>query len=429
MTNTGMLARTEPKTWPVRYSFAGLCFLAAFICYIDRVNISVAALAMQDQFGWSDTTKGLVLSSFFIGYLAFQIPGGWLAGRFGGKIVLGLAVLSWSLFTILTPVAALIGLPVLFAARIGMGLGEAVTFPAAYSLFSRWALPDERTRFVALLLSGIPAGTLFALLTTGWLVTQFGWPSVFYVFGALGLVFTAAWFALVRNDPREHPKLSPSERALFDACTSPETERLKTPWGRLLRLPAFWALLINHFCGNWSLYVLLSWLPSYFRESFGVSITGAGLLSVAPWLTMFVTMHASGFVSDGLIRGGMSVTHLRKLIQITGLLLTAGFLLAAPWAQSTAQALVIMCIAMGGVGISLTGYGANHLDIAPRYAGLLMGITNTAGTVPGVIGVAVTGWLVDETGSFAAPLMLAAAIALFGALIWLFFARGETLVD
>jgi ACS family sodium-dependent inorganic phosphate cotransporter len=429
MTETDSLARPRLKAWPVRYSFAGLCFLACFICYIDRVNISVAAITMQEAFGWSNTTKGFVLSSFFIGYMLFQIPGGWLANRFGGKITLGLGLVSWSVSTFLTPFAALAGLPMLYAARIAMGLGEAVTLPAAYSLFSRWAPPSERTRFVALFISGIPAGTLFALLTSGWIMTRYGWPSLFYAFGAVGVIFSVAWFLFARNDPREHPKLSAEERALFDAQTPQTAERLKTPWGRFLSLPAFWALFINDFCTKWSFYVLLAWLPSYFHKSFNLTVTNAGILSAAPWLATFAMNHVGAFISDGLIGRGMSVTHVRKLIQISALILAAGFLLAAPLAQSTAVALLIMCGASAGLGLTSAGFASNHLDIAPRYAGILVGITTVAGTLPGVIGVAVTGWLVDQTGSFNAPLMLSAAIALFGALIWLLFARGEKLVD
>ncbi len=429
MTESDSLAHRGHKAWPVRYTIAGLCFLACFICFIDRVNISVAAVTMQEAFGWSDTTKGLVLSSFFVGYLLFQIPGGWLANRFGGKIPLGLALVSWSAFTLLTPFAAIAGMPVLYAARIGMGLGESVAFPAAYSLFSRWALPGERTRFVALFVSGIPAGTLFALLTSGWFMARYGWPSIFYAFGAAGLIFSAAWFIIVRNGPREHPKLPAEERALFDAQTPQKAERLKTPWGRLFSLPAFWALIVNHFCSNWSFYVLLSWLPSYFRKSFNVSIASAGILSAGPWLAVFVMMHVSAFVSDALIRRGMSVTHVRKLIQISGLILAAGFLLAAPSAQSTAVALFVMCAAAAGLGLTCSGFAANHLDIAPRYAALLIGITSAAGTLPGIVGVAVTGWLVDRTGSFDAPLILSAVIALIGAVVWLAFASGEMLIE
>src|SRR5215475_791695 len=124
---------------PRRFVLIGLCFLSTFVCYIDRVNMSVAIIPMAEEFKWDQTTKGIVLSSFFYGYLATQVLGGWLADRYGGKIVLGLGVLWWSIFTMLTPPAAAISLTVLFIARVGMRLGEGVAFPAIHNLFARWA--------------------------------------------------------------------------------------------------------------------------------------------------------------------------------------------------------------------------------------------------------------------------------------------------
>lgn len=299
--------------WPARHTVLTLCFLAAFICYIDRVNISVAALAMQEHFGWSETMKGLVLSSFFIGYMLFQVPSGYLANRYGGKWVLGAAVAWWSLFTMITPLAAL-SLPLLIAARIGMGLGEAAMFPGAYNLFGRWIPPGERSRSVALLLSGVPIGNVVALLSSGWLVAHYGWPSVFYVFGALGIVWVVAWVALAYNDPLAHPRLSAEERTLLAPLQRPARADAtpSVPWRTLLTLPPVWALIVNHFCSNWGLYMLLAWLPSYFRKAQGFSIEYAGLYSAAPWLIMFLTINLSGWLADALIRRGVDLTLIRK---------------------------------------------------------------------------------------------------------------------
>jgi MFS family permease len=142
--------------WPRRYNVVLLSTLAVFVCYIDRVNISVAIIPMAADLDWGMRTQGMVLSSFFVGYLLLQIVGGLLADRFGGKVVLGVGVLLWSLFTILTPPAASIGLGLLLATRILMGMGEAVTFPSIYSLYSRWVPITERSRAVGLANSGIP---------------------------------------------------------------------------------------------------------------------------------------------------------------------------------------------------------------------------------------------------------------------------------
>lgn len=422
------LAGAMPR-WPRRYTVVGFCFLAVFICYIDRVNISVAALAMQEEFGWSETTKGYVLSSFFIGYMLFMAPSGWIANRIGGKIVLGLAVLWWSLFTLITPAAALVSLPLLIAARIAMGCGEAAMFPAAYNIYGRWVLPAERSRAVSLLISGIPLGTLFALTTTGWIIARYGWPAVFYVFGATGFVWTAIWFFQVRNSPADDPKVSPAELALLQQQTTEHDEKPPVPWRKLLSSPAVWALFINHFCSNWVLYMLLAWLPSYFRGQLGLSIANAGLYSAAPWLTMFVVGILAGWIADAMVTRGISITAVRKIMQTIGLLGSALFMLLARDVDSANVAMLLMCGALGAASFTWSGFVPNHLDIAPRYADVLMGITNTAGTVPGIIGVALTGWLVDATGTYSAAFTLVAAINVFGALVWLAFATGERVID
>ena len=115
---TDSLAQPRRGGWPKRYTVVGLCFFAAFICYIDRVNISVAAIAMKDQFGWTETDKGIVLSSFFVGYMLTMALAGWLADRYGPKRVLGFAVVWWSVFTVLTPFATFGSFGLLIAARI-----------------------------------------------------------------------------------------------------------------------------------------------------------------------------------------------------------------------------------------------------------------------------------------------------------------------
>ena len=196
-----------------------LAFLSVFVCYIDRVNISVAIIPMAEDLGWSPRTQGTVLSSFFVGYLMLQIVGGRLADRFGGKIVLGVGVLLWSLFTVLTPSAALAGFGILLAARVAMGMGEALTFPSIYSIYGRWIPLQERSRAVGLTNSGIPLGTIFALVATPYIVERLGWEWAFYLFGAVGVLWFVAWQRLVTAEPSQHPRMRPEELALIEAGT------------------------------------------------------------------------------------------------------------------------------------------------------------------------------------------------------------------
>ena len=412
-----------------RYGVVGMCFAAVFVCYIDRVNISVAAIAMQSEFGWSETTKGLVLSSFFVGYMLTQAVAGWLADRFGGKLVLGFAVVWWSLFTVLTPWAAYASFAMLIAARIALGLGEAATFPASYGMFGRWVPENERARSISLLASGIPIGTLFALLTTGWIIENHGWPAVFYWFGAAGIVWAVAWFRFIHDDPASHPHISSAELDRIGVKAGEPRQRIVFPWRAFLKLPAFWALLVNHFCSNVLLYVALAWLPSYFRDAQGLSLTGAGLYSAAPWLSMFVLTNLAGWIADYLQRRGLSIVVVRKTMQTIGLAGGAVFLLLLRDVDSANVAVLLMCGALGLASFSISGFGTNHLDIAPKYAGMLLGITNTVGTIPGIVGVALTGWLVETTGSYDSVFMMVACVNLVGVVVWLLFAKGEKLVD
>ena len=425
-------ALVAARGWPRRYTVIGLCVAASFVCYIDRVNISVAAITMQEQFGWTDKTKGLVLSSFFLGYMLFQVPSGWLANRIGGKFVLGLAVVWWSVFTMLTPVAAGLSLPLLLATRVAMGLGEAAMYPSAYNLFARWVPTVERSRALALLVSGIPLGTLLGLMSTGWIVKHWGWQSVFYIFGAVGVVWCVAWFARGYNRPDQDPYMSAAELELLEAHAADAAVPrgpVDVPWKFLLGHRAVWALVMNHFCSNWVLYMLLAWLPSYFHSALHFDLVKAGLLSALPWLSMFVCGNLGGMLADRMIRSGMDLTGVRKIMQVTGLLGAAACMLSVQSVTDPMQAVALMCGALGFIALTWSGFMPNHLEIAPRYADVLMGISNTAGTIPGVVGVYVTGWLVTSTGGYGAAFVLCAAVEVLGALVWLMWGTAKRIVE
>ncbi len=402
--------------------------MAAFINYIDRVNISVAVILMTVEFGWSETTKGLVLSSFFIGYLAMQVAGGWLAHRIGGKLVLGFSVIWWSLFTILTPTAAFISLAALIVTRIALGLGEAAAFPASFALFSKWVPPIERSRAITILLSGAPLGTVVALLTTGWVIERYGWPSIFYLSGGLGLIWAGYWFWRIFEHPSVHPRISKDELQLLQSEQSEDQAFQAVPWRLLFSSKPVWALIINHFCTNWTAYMLIAWLPSYFRNVHGLSITNAGLYSATPWLTMFVMTNVAGWFADILIKRGISVLAVRKLMQATGLLGAAVFLILASNISTALEAMLMISGALGLLSFTFAGFAPNALEIAPRYSGVLAGITNTAATIPGIVGIIVTGWLVDVTGTYVSAFVLAAALCVIGAVIWLMYATTRPVV-
>jgi len=414
---------------PRRYVLVVLAFLSVFVCYIDRVNISVAIIPMGEDLGWSMETQGRVLSAFFVGYLLLQVVGGALADRFGGKIVLGAGVLLWSLFTILTPPAAWLGLTALLLVRVAMGMGEAVTFPSIYSLYARWIPLTERSRAVGLANSGIPLGTVFALVVTPMIVAAFGWQWAFYLFGAVGVIWFVCWQAVMTSRPQEHRGVTPDELSVIEAGTGGGDGGASPSVLSFLRHLPVWAIIVAHFCNNWSLYVLLSWLPTFVNKGLGVPYESVGWFSMIPNVASFVMLNVAGSLADRLIRGGMAVGRVRKLMQTIGFGGIAGALMVVGEVQTAWMAITVMAVGSALGAFVTGGFAVNHMDLAPRHAGTLMGITNTAGTIPGIIGVYVSGVILDLTGSWALVFQVAGGVTLFGLIFFLLFSSSRRIFD
>jgi MFS transporter, ACS family, solute carrier family 17 (sodium-dependent inorganic phosphate cotransporter), other len=423
------MSDTAGRGWGRRHTVLLLCFLALLIAYTDRVNISVAAVAMREQLGWAQTTKGFVLSAFFVGYMLFMIVSGWLAHRYGGKRVLAASVVTWSVFTLLTPWAATHSTAVLIAVRIGLGVGEAAVLPAAFELLGGWVPPHERTRAITRFLSGIPCGQVLGFIGTGWIVAHSGWPMAFYVFGAIGLVWAAVWLSKVTDDPGADPRISPRELRLLQGQGAAAEEQRAIPWRTYLTAFPVWAIFVTHFSNNWALYVLISWLPSYFREALGLSISNASLFAAAPWVATFVTANLTAMAADKAIASGVAVILVRRLSIGAALVGIAVFLMLARDVHSPTTALTLVCAATGCLGIGMAGFLPNWLDIAPRHSAVLVGISNTIATIPGIAGVAITGWLVDTTGTYSSAFLLTAAVSVGGAIFYLLFGSARPLDD
>jgi len=415
--------------WPRRYNVVLLSTLAVFVCYIDRVNISVAIIPMATDLDWGMQTQGMVLSSFFVGYLLLQIVGGLLADRFGGKVVLGVGVLLWSLFTILTPPAASIGLGLLLATRILMGMGEAVTFPSIYSLYSRWVPITERSRAVGLANSGIPLGTIFALIVTPMIVQAWGWQWAFYLFGLVGVVWFVVWQLMVTRSPELDERVTEAEREIIKAGANSDPVEAGPPIREFLKSMPVWAIIVAHFCNNWSLYVLLSWLPTFINKGLGVDYASVGWVTMIPHVASFIFLNVAGSIADRLVRSGMDVGKVRKLMQTIGFGGLSTALLIVGEVESVWLAITIMTIGNALGAFVVGGFVVNHMDIAPKYAGTLMGITNTAGTIPGIIGVFVSGLILELTGSWALVFQVTAGVTLFGLVFFLMFSSSKKLFD
>eukprot|EP00879_Flechtneria_rotunda_P026780 GHRR01028604.1.p1 GENE.GHRR01028604.1~~GHRR01028604.1.p1 ORF type:complete len:406 (+),score=128.53 GHRR01028604.1:292-1509(+) len=255
--------------WRRRWTIVLLCFMAFMLCNMDRVNMSIAVLPMSQQYGWNTQTIGLVQSSFFWGYLLTQVLGGIWADRFGGKVVLGLGVVWWSLATACTPIAAQAGLPTLLCARALMGVGEGVAMPAMNNLLSRWVPVAERSRSLALVYSGMFIGSIAGLALSPAMIAAMGWPSVFYIFGSLGIVWYSCWSSRAASTPADDTSISKAEKAYILANTNVSGKATLTiPWRQLLSRKEVWAIILCHFCHNWGTFILLTWMPTYYNQVF-----------------------------------------------------------------------------------------------------------------------------------------------------------------
>ena len=420
-------ALAQPRGWPQRFTIVLFFFTCALILYIDRVSISVVGPILMEEFGWDSATMGTILSGFFVGYLLTQLPGGWIADRFGGKGILGFAVVWWSLATFITPFAR--SVPLMLVARIGLGVGEGVTPPALHSMTARWIPAHERSRVVAFDVTGVYLGLMIAFPVAVWLMTNFGWPWVFYIFGVLGLIWAVLWYFLVTSRPEDHPRISAAELAYIQQDRPHADPVEAVPWRLFFSSSAFWALLIGQFCTLWTWYMFLTWMPIYLVSVQGFSLQEMGFYAMFPYLAMLITANGAGWTADRLIRQGVSPTLVRKVFQSVCFFGSAACLLLLSAATSQWMALVYITLGLGATAVSAAGFLVNHLDIGPRYAGVLMGLTNTVGTIPGILAPVITGFIVQFTGSWDLVFYLAAGLSGFGALVWLLFASGEQVFE
>uniref|UniRef100_A0A0E0M4E2 Major facilitator superfamily (MFS) profile domain-containing protein n=1 Tax=Oryza punctata TaxID=4537 RepID=A0A0E0M4E2_ORYPU len=384
-----------------RYKLIAATSLAFVICNMDKVNLSVAIIPMSHKYGWNSSTAGLVQSSFFWGYALSQLPGGWLAKLFGGRRVLEVGVVAWSLATAIIPAVAGF-MPGLVLSRILVL--EKVSIPV-----------QERSRAVAVVFGGLSFGS---------------------VLGCLGFQSLKEQQLSGNEDMQVIQDLGQSPAGssdLISSSVSPKSSEsslgelinsLKdVPWREFFKSKAVWAMIYAHFCGSWGHYTCLSWLPTFFSEELDLNLTEAAWVSVLPPLgSMIITSIAAPF-ADNLISNGVDTTKVRKICQTIAFLSPATFMMLSsvdlgvpPWE----------IVAFLTSGLALSSFAlSGHVAKLPMNTPF-SGITNTVGAVPGIVGVALTGYLLDTTHSWSISLFAPSIFFyLTGTAVWLAFASSE----
>ncbi|XP_076823695.1 sialin-like [Clavelina lepadiformis] len=450
-------------TWlSVRYSMAYLALLGVINVYALRVNLSVAIVSMvkynstlqtaylnhraecpgrtvetnhnlnTGEFDWNRNQQGLVLGAFFYGYIITQLPGGYLASKFGGKILFGGGVLCTAALTLLIPFAARTSFTALIVVRIFEGIGEGLTFPAMHSIWGSWAPPMESTRLTSITYAGIHLGTVLAQPISGMLCASNimgGWPSVFYMFGAFGIIWCVFWFALAQNYPHECKWISNEELLYIQSNLKPAPSSA-VPWKKIFSSKAVWAISIAHFCNNWGFYTLLTCLPTYLKDVLHFDIKQNGLIASLPYFVAWISCNTAALAADKIrVKRLLSTTATRKVFNTVSFVGPACFLIAAGYIGcDSVLAVTFICFATLFNGLAFSGFYVNHIDLSPHYAGILMGLTNTWATIPGFLSPLVVGVLTAENPGrkqWMYVFYISASVYIFGALCYILLGSGK----
>ncbi|KAI3474713.1 hypothetical protein Pfo_029898 [Paulownia fortunei] len=411
-----------------RFKVVALVAAVMCLCNADRVVMSVAVVPLSAKHGWSSSFLGIVQSSFLWGYMCSSVVGGALVDRYGGKKVIAWGAALWSLATLLTPWAANHSTASLLAVRAFFGLAEGVALPSMNNLLSRWFPTHERATAVGISMGGFQLGNVVGLVLTPLVMTSIGISGPFILFTSLGLLWLITWTFRVTNDPQESSSISKTELQLIQAGKS-DSYVIKgklPPLSLLLSKMPTWAIIFANITNNWVRYfVLLSWMPVYFKTVFDVNLKQAAWFSAVPWGTMAISGYIAGAASDYLIKSGCSITSARKIMQSIGFIGPGIALLCLNYVRTPTVAAILLTIALSLSSSSQAGFLLNMQDIAPQYAGFLHGISNSAGTLAAIISTIGTGFFVQWLGSFQAFLTLTACLYFATTIFWNLYATGE----
>lgn len=390
-------AAVEGAPSNIRYRVLVLTFFLAFIMYLDRVCMGIAAPTIMREFGLDKITMGWSVSAFNWAYALFQIPGGWMADRFGPRIVLACALTWWSVFTAATGLSYnAISLAI---TRFLFGAGEASAFPASSRAIVQWLPLDRRAFGQGFQHSGSRLGAALAPPIVVFLMAQWGWQWMFAAFGAIGVVFAFFWYGYYRDFPRDHRGVNAAELKLLENTGVPQRagKMLSVPWRRILRSPDLWFLSCMYFCYGWVLWMYLSWYPTYLVEVRGYSMVKMGLGASLPLLAATATNILGGWISDKLARR-VGLKRGRLFVSVSGFAVAGIGLIPGVLAESPIVSMACLTLALAGLELTVPVSWAVSLDIGGEYSGSVSAVMNTLGNVGGALSAVCIGYLATNLG-------------------------------
>jgi MFS family permease len=388
---------------------AMLC-LMYFITYVDRVNVSTAAVAFKQELGLSNTQVGLVFSAFAYPYLVFQVVGGWFGDRFGARRTLFVCGLVWSAATVLTGFAG--GLATMLAARVMLGLGEGATFPAATHAMSRWTPASQRGFAQGLTHAFARIGNAITPPIVAWLMVVLTWRGSFFVLGAASLLWAIVWAITFRDDPKAHPAITRRELDALPAHAH-ASARKPVPWARLVRrmLP----VTLVYFCYGWTLWLFLSWIPLYFLQQHDMDLKHSVVFASGVFSAGVVGDTIGGVLSDWLLRRTGNRLIARRNLVVAGMLGALLSLLPLLFVQDLVVAAVCLSLGFFFAELTIGPMWAIPMDIAPQFSGTAAGLMNVGSAFAAIVSPVVAGWIIDTTGNWNLPFVGSMALMLLGA--------------
>lgn len=401
----GIFSATNNVLWMV-------CLMYA-LTYIDRINVNTAGPVFQKELHLNTYQLGWVFSAFGWAYLCLQVSGGWVSDRFGARRALTVCGFIWAAATI---TAGLVGsFAAMIVARVILGLGEGATFPTATRALSDWFPADKRGFSQGLTHAFARLGNFFTPPLVAWLIKISSWRTSFVVLGLVSLVWAVIWWFYFRNDPKEHSGITAQELAVLpDYAARKAKLKEPVPWGPLVK--RMWPVTVVYFCYGWTLWLYLTWLPSFFLHGYKLNLKNSALFSSGVFLAGVVGDTLGGIVSDRIYKKTGDSNKARRDMVILGFVLSLLFMI--PVLRSHNLNLVAICLSAAFFFAEFTigPFWAMPMDIAPRYSGSASGLMNVGSALAAAMSPLVAGYVIQKTGNWDLPFLGSIGLLLFGAI-------------
>jgi sugar phosphate permease len=419
----------ESKSSHVRWVVLLLLCLMYLITYLDRVSLANTAGPIMKEYGFNKVTMGIIFSAFIWAYALFQVPGGWLGDRFGPRKVLSVIMAYRTVIAILTTGA--LGFASFWGIRFALGVGEAGAFPTATRAMQMWFPRDERGFVQGVSHAASRLGAAVGPPIAVAIMLHYGWRSVFYVIGALSLVWSILYLVMYRNMPEETSLVSRAELARIRGLNEKGEikqaniqKRPKVPWNILLKHGNMWAVMCAYATYIYSLWFFLSWLPSYLVEYRHFTVIKTGLFASMPLMAGVIGDAFGGWLTDKLLLKTNNLKFARRSVAIVAMLGCGTATLFAAMSASPFTAVYCLTVAMFFLEMTIGPAWAVPMDIGGEFSGTVSGMMNMGGQFVGALSPTIFGYLVSR-GSWVAPFVVSAGLLFVGAAIWAFWIDPE----